>query len=238
MKKIFPFLGFAVLALLLVFNFYNPFSADPGPGKGVHVSGFVPTELEGWEVKDKRLGETESVERRAEGILDLDDFVYRNFSRNGGEEFFEVYIAYWSPGKASIVDVTAHTPDRCWTLNGWEIVDLKHRVENRANGLPLRPAEWREFEIQGNEQFVYFWHLVGGESYQYGKRVNTFPTPYEYVRDFLRSKVLGTGEQYFVRINTNIPFEELWRNQQFQQVLAEVSELGLTVQEEDLEVSS
>jgi len=238
MKKIFPILGFCVLALLIVFNFYNPFSVEPGPGKGPHVSEFVPTELTGWEVTDKRLGETESVESRAEGILKLDDFVYRHFSRNGGEEFFEVYIAYWSPGKMSIVDVAKHTPDRCWTENGWTVNDRKHRVEKETNGLPLLPAEWREFEIRGHEQFVYFWHLVGGEAYEYGERVNAFPTPYTFVRDFMRSKVLGTGEQYFVRINTNIPFEQLWQNRQFQQVLTEVSELGLTVEEEDLNVSS
>lgn len=238
MKKIFPFLGFAVLALLVCLNFYNPFTTEAGPGKGAHVRDFVPDELPGWTVADKKLGETESVETRAASILDLDDFVYRNFSRNGGEEFFEVYIAYWSPGKASIVDVSAHTPDRCWTKNGWEIVEQKHRVENRSGEDPLLPAEWRTFEIQGNEQYVYFWHLVGGDAYQYGKRANTFPTPYAYVRDFLQSKVLGTGEQYFIRINTNIPFEKLWQNSQFQEVVADVSELGLTVTGEDLNVSS
>lgn len=238
MKKIFPFLGFAVLIVLVVLNFYNPFSPEPGPGRGVHVSEFVPSELTGWEVVDKKLGETESVESRAEAILDLDDFVYRNFSRNEGKEFFEIYVAYWSPGKASIVDVSAHTPDRCWTKNGWDIVDRKHRVEKSVQSDVLLPAEWREFEIQGNEQYVYFWHLVGGDAYQYGKRTNKFPTPYAYVRDFLQSKVLGTGEQYFIRINTNIPFEKLWENNQFQEVLVDVSELGLTVEEEDLEVSS
>ncbi len=238
MKKIFPFLGFAALALLVFFNFYNPFSVEPKPGRGAHLQDFVPSELTGWEVKDKKLGETESVQTRAESILDLDDFVYRNFSRDDGAEFFEVFVAYWSPGKASIVDVSAHTPDRCWTKNGWDIVDRRHRVENQLREMPLLPAEWREFAIQGNEQYVYFWHLVGGQAYQYGKRANTFPTPYAYVRDFLQSKVIGTGEQYFIRINTNIPFENLWDNTQFQEVLADVSELGLAVEAEDLEPTS
>ena len=54
----------------------------------------------------------------------------------------------------------------------------------------------------------------------------------------MRSKVLGTGEQYFIRFNTNIPFDQLWQNQQFQEVLSDVSELGLTVREEDLNASS
>lgn len=238
MKKFFPVLGFLVLALLVFFNFYNPFSVEPEPGKGAHVGNYVPTELNGWDVVDKKLGETESVETRAASILDLDDFVYRNFSRNEGEEFFEIYVAYWSPGSASIVDVSAHTPDRCWTKNGWAITDMEHQVENRAGGESLLPAEWRAFEIQGNEQYVYFWHLVGGRAYQYGKRANKFPTPYAYVRDFLQSKVLGTGEQYFIRINTNVPFDKLWQNAQFQQVVAEVSELGLTLRQEDLNASS
>tara|TARA_R100000027_G_scaffold67619_1_gene67224 strand:+ start:10752 stop:11468 length:717 start_codon:yes stop_codon:yes gene_type:complete len=238
MKKIFPFLGLAVLLMLLVFNFYNPFTVEAEEGKGEHVANFVPDQLTGWEVVDKKLGETESVESRAAAILNLDDFVYRNYSRNGGKEFFEVYVAYWPAGKASIVDVSAHTPDRCWTKNGWEITDMEHRVENQSGEEPLLPAEWRAFEIKGNEQYVYYWHLVGGDAYQYGNRSNSFPTPYAYVRDFMRSKVLGTGEQYFIRFNTNIPFDQLWQNQQFQEVLSDVSELGLTVREEDLNASS
>ncbi|MBC2600930.1 exosortase-associated EpsI family protein [Puniceicoccus vermicola] len=238
MKKIFPFLGFAVLAVLIVFNFYNPFTAEVEEGRGAHVGEYVPSELTGWSVKDKKLGETESVEARAASILDLDDFVYRNFSRKGGEEFFEVYVAYWSPGSASIVDVNAHTPDRCWTKNGWDIVNKEHRVENMCGDDLLLPAEKRTFEIQGNEQYVYFWHLVGGEAYEYGKRTNQFPTPYAYVRDFLKSKVLGTGEQYFIRINTNIPLDTLWRNNQFQEVLADLSGLGLTMEKDDVNVSS
>jgi len=238
MKKIFPYIGFAALATLAFFHFFNPFGLEPAPGKGEHVSNYVPATLDGWKVENKKLGATESMENRAASILDLEDFVYRNYSRKGGDEFFEVYIAYWSPGKASILEVSSHTPDRCWTENGWTPLERKHRVEKEVDGESLLPAEWRSFEIQGNEQFVYYWHLVGGDSYQYGNRANAFPTPYSYVRDLVRSHILGTGEQYFIRINTNIPFEKLWENAQFQNVLSNVSGLGLKVKQEDLETST
>lgn len=239
MKKIFPWIGFGVLAVLLFFHFYNPFGMEPQPGRGAHVADYVPGQLEGWEVRNKDLGETESVRDRAEAILDLDDFVYRNYSRPGANEFFEVYVAYWAPGKASILEVSSHTPDRCWTENGWTALDRKHQVDKEVKGEPLLPSEWRVFEIQGNEQFVHYWHLVGGKAYQYGQRSNAFPTPYTYVRDLLRSHLTGTGEQYFIRINTNVPFERLWNDPGFQEVVSEVADLGLRVEREDVaEVSS
>jgi len=234
MKKIFPFIGFAVLGVLAFFHFFNPFHLEPGPGRGEHVGAFVPDSIPGWEVKNKELGETESMRARAESILNLDDFVYRNYSRPGEAEFFEVYVAYWAPGKASTLEVSNHTPDRCWTENGWEAVERKHKVENEIAGNSLLPSEWRIFEIQGSEQHVHFWHLVGGESYHYGERLNKFPTPYSYVRDLLRSQVLGTGEQYFIRINTNVPFEELWNNPGFQEVVSEVAALGLKIREDEV----
>jgi len=233
MKLAFSIIGFGVIGLLGFFQVVNPFGLEPGPGLGKHVASYVPSEVSGWEVVNKELGETESMKERSEQILDLDDFVYRNFSREGGKEFFEVYVAYWSPGKTSIMEVAKHTPDRCWTENGWTQLDKEHAVAKELDGQQLLPSEWRAFEIQGNEQFVHYWHLVGGESYQYGQRSNTFPTPYSYVRDLLRSHISGTGQQYFIRINTNIPFDRLWNDRGFQEVLGEVAGLGLILQEED-----
>lgn len=235
MKQAFSIIGFGILLLLGVLHLYNPFGMEPQPGRGEHVGNYVPTEAVGWECVDKELGSTESMKERSEQILDLDDFVYRNYSRKEGKEFFEVYVAYWGPGKASILEVSSHTPDRCWTENGWTQLDKKHAVEKELEGRSLLPSEWRAFEIQGNEQFVHYWHLVGGKSYQYGQRSNAFPTPYTYVRDLLRSHLAGTGEQYFIRINTNIPFDQLWYERGFQQVLKSVTELGLEVEQGDLE---
>jgi len=216
-----------------VFSIVNPFGAEPAPGRGPHVADYLPTELEGWEVENKRLGATEAVEDRAEQILDLEDFVYRQYSREGTNEFFEVYVAYWSPGRAAINEVSAHTPDRCWTKNGWELLDREHKVEREVDGKRLLPSEWRQFEIEGNEQFVCYWHLVGGESYRYGDRTNAFPTPVSYVRDFLQSHLFGTGEQYFIRINSNVPFDQLWEDARFREVVASVSGLGLKIEPEE-----
>lgn len=234
MKFAFSLIGFGILALLGLFHFYNPWGLEPEPGRGEHVGRYVPSSATGWTVTDKELGDTESMKERSQQILDLDDFVYRNYSRDGGKEFFEVYVAYWAAGKASILEVSSHTPDRCWTENGWTQLDEEHAVEKEIGGESLLPAEWRIFEIQGSEQFVHYWHLVGGESYEYGKRSNAFPTPYTYVRDLLRSHMSGTGEQYFIRINSNIPFDRLWNDPGFREVLREVAELGLILERDDL----
>lgn len=235
MKKLLIALGFVILALVVALQIHNPFQNEPGESKSPHLGEYVPTQARGWEVEDKDIGPTESLRNRAIGILNFDEYIYRNYSRANGSEFFEVYIAYWAPGKVSTMEVSSHTPDRCWTENGWQVLERKHAVQEVINGTRLLPSEWRKFEINGNEQYVHFWHLVGGKPYSYGERLNKFPTPVSYVRDVLQSEILGTGEQYFVRVNTNIPFEELWKNPGFQKVIEGVAGLGIKMNPANLE---
>lgn len=227
MKKFFPIFGFIILAVIVSLQVYNPFGREAAPSRGEHLANYVPDTAAGWEVEDRDIGPTESLRQRAIGILNFDEYIYRHYSREGGREFFEVYIAYWAPGKASTMEVSSHTPDRCWTENGWRVLERRHAVQGNVGDIELLPSEWRTFEIEGHRQYVHFWHLVGGKPYAYGQRINAYPSPITYVRDVLQSEILGTGEQYFIRVNTNIPFEDLWHNPGFQSVLRELSAIGL-----------
>ena len=227
MRKIFPWFGWSLFGLLVLLQFWHPFGMEAQEGRGPHLDKYVPAAVPGWEVRDKEIGATESMADRATAILDFDDYVYRRYERAGSDEFFEIYAAYWAPGKASVMEVSSHTPDRCWTENGWTATGREHGVRRRVGSLALLPSEWRSFEIEGNAQNVHYWHLVGGRSYEYGERLNAFPTPVSYVRDLLRSHLLGTGEQYFIRVNTNTEFANLWEDPGFRAAMEQTAALGL-----------
>lgn len=191
-----------------------------------HLHQFVPTSMEGWEVRDLELGPNEFLVEQSERILRFDEFIYREFKR--GNITFSVYISYWSPGKMPVRDVSTHTPDRCWTENGWHCTDMVFRKELEVMGEPLKPAEWRIFEDpQGTDVYVLFWHLVDGEIYDFGGRFNAIPSPSLWVKDVFRQAFIGSPEQYFIRLTANQPFEDFWYEQGFIEVLQGIRKLGL-----------
>lgn len=123
----------------------------------------LPRELPGWSGRDEPLGSTEIVRSAAEKILNYDDYTYRIFSRAGSG--FGVYVAYWSSGRMPVQKVASHTPDRCWSENGWSCESLRAGVKVHWQGGALKPAYWRLFATPGSKsakQYVLYWHLVGG----------------------------------------------------------------------------
>lgn len=225
MKKIIVGLAFAALLVSVVLQFTNPFYREPGESRGAHVYQYVPAFIEGWKVEDRSLGATESVIDVVERRLNFDDYSYRRYSRD--EKYFEVYVAYWGDGKMPLNQVASHTPDRCWTEAGWSPVDMRFAERIEVNDQPLKPAEWRCFAMGDHQEFVYFWHLVGGRLYDYGERFNATPHPVKWIRDTLNWYMGGSHEQYFIRINSNVPFEQLWPDEGFLEVLESLKGLGL-----------
>ena len=127
--------------------------------------------------------------------------------------------------------VASHTPDRCWTENGMTCLDYEFNVEKDLETASLVPAQWRLFTPGGerdNKIHVLYWHLIDGELYDFGERLNAVPHPMNWIRDAVKDALLGTREQYFVRINSNVPFEEIWNDPEFQQVIGQLEKLGLT----------
>ena len=128
-----------------------------------HLAQVVPSALAGWTERDLPLGPTEFVAKEAEKILNYDEVVNREFARGGVT--FGVYAAYWSPGKMPVRMVACHTPDRCWTENGWRCLEMKFKQKLAVGGVALQPAEWRKFEPPsgGKPTYVLYWHLVEGK---------------------------------------------------------------------------
>jgi hypothetical protein len=100
------------------------FHETPKP-RGPHLAAAVPASLPGWTAREVPLGANEFLSSEAEKVLNYDEVVNREFSR--GAETFSVYVAYWGAGKMPTRLVASHTPDRCWTENGWKCVAMKFK---------------------------------------------------------------------------------------------------------------
>ncbi len=216
-----------VLATAVALQGTHLFRETPRP-RNIHLAQTVPASLPGWEGRDVPLGPNEFVAGEVEKVLNFDQVLYREFRHNG--ETFGVYVAYWGPGKMPTRFVASHTPDRCWTENGWHCVEMRFRQKEPFEGGELQPAEWRLFNPPdgGSPIYVLYWHLVDGKVYDYGERFNAVPEPYRWWKDAVQQVLLGSREQIFIRLTCNAPLEHLWNDPGFAEVLRSLRSLGLS----------
>ena len=193
----------------------------------VGLSGKVPSELVGWTVQDEPLGQTEVAEGAVKDILNYDEYVYRILKKQGRE--VGVYVAYWAQGRMPTRLIQLHTPDRCWIENGWtcDAMEFHHEVTMPSGG--LKPAQWRIFTPPGGHQKTYtlFWLLVSGEDYDFGERPNLIPNPFRWWGQFIKEVIFGYEEHYFIRLTSNVPFDQIADDPGFQELLVALAELGL-----------
>ena len=196
----------------------------------IQLDATLPKAVAGWTAIDEPLGPTEFLQTAVEKNLNYDDMVNRVYRR--GERSFGLYVAYWSPGRMPVQKVASHTPDRCWSENGWTCEVMRIDDQLKAGDRRLLPARWRLFRppvAGGAKQHVLYWHLVGGELYDYGEGFNQRPDPLKWWRDTVHYAVKGSSDQYFVRIMSAQPLEELQGDPGFQEVLRALAGLGLAV---------
>jgi hypothetical protein len=197
-----------------------------------HLAQTIPLTIPGgWTGADVPLGANEFLSNEVEKVLNYDAVLNREFSRGG--ETFGVYVAYWGAGKMPTRLVASHTPDRCWTENGWRCLAMKFKQPEIFEGAVLQPAEWRIFEppLGGSPTYVLYWHLVEGHAYDYGDRFNNVPSPILWWKDAVQQAVLGSREQYFIRLTSNEPLENLWNDPGFAEVLRGLGRIGLIVKQ-------
>lgn len=196
----------------------------------IELAATLPKAVAGWTASDEPLGPTEFVQTAVEKNLNYDDMVNRVY--RSGARSFGLYVAYWSPGRMPVQKVASHTPDRCWSETGWTCEAMRIDENVKAGDRRLLPARWRLFRppvAGGAKQHVLYWHLVGGELYDYGDRFNQRPDPLTWWRDTVRYALKGSSEQYFVRITSAQPLAELQGDPGFQEVLGALAGLGLAV---------
>ena len=225
---------FVLLAGALVLQILKP--APPSrPVNASRQSGrldrFVPAQLDGWTVKNEPLGPSEFLQARAEEVLNYDDYAYRTYVKLGAS--FSLYVAYWAPGRMPTRLISNHTPDRCWTENGWTCTDSVFGKVLPVGDHSLLPAQWRTFTPPGSDQktYVLFWLLVSGQNHDFGHRIHNYPSPTRWIGQFIGEFFKGYQEHYFVRLTSDRPFEEIWKDVEFQRLLGELAAVGLIAPE-------
>jgi Protein of unknown function (DUF3485) len=193
----------------------------------INLAARLPSASAGWEAKDELLGATEVASSAVERTLNCDDFCFRVFRRGGTQ--LSVYVAYWGAGRMPLQKVASHTPDRCWTENGWRCDEMRFGEKVAAGPSELLAAQWRRFTPPDGSapQFVLFWHLVGDRLYDYGERFNARPDLLKWWRDTLGYATSGSEAQYFIRVSSNRPFSEFSAEPLWGEVVGALGRLGL-----------
>lgn len=215
----------AILILLCGVSLRGYFVIVPPPEPTLHqpIAHIVPKSLNGWTVRDLDIADSPESSARISEFLNFDDALFRVFER--GDTFVGLYVAYWTPGKASYRWAGAHTPDTCWVLNGWACDERQYSVPFQHEGTPFQPAEFGIYSKDGNAQYVYFWHLVGGEAFGYEQQGT--PNIFAALIDIKRYGLRLREEQFFIRLSSNQPLEKLLNTSGFTDILQSLGELGL-----------
>jgi len=224
MKKFILTLGITVLLLALGLRAYFAFVPSPEPTLHEALADIVPSELAGWKIKDMDMAESLESSARITDFLNFDDAIFRVFEK--GDTFVGLYIAYWTPGKASYRWAGAHTPDTCWVQNGWTCTEREYSIPFLHGDAHFQPAEYGVYEKNGSAQKVHFWHLVGGTAFGYKQQDG-----HNILGALVDIKHHGLNlrqEQFFIRLSSNKSLEQLKETAGFSQILDSLSKIGLS----------
>jgi len=165
------------------------------------VLAFLPENPAGWSTATStglyRFADVLETER-------LGQRTYVRMTENGEPLQVTFYVAYWSSGQAGVSVVATHTPDACWPGAGW--VPLPTDSRESQLELPdrtLTGAQYRLFTNERIPQHVWFWHSYDREIIpEFNPR-----RPLELLKSVFRHGVRSEGEQLFVRMSSNQPWE-------------------------------
>lgn len=192
----------------------------------------VPGGLEGWRVTSMPIAQSKDLQEWTEKLLQYDDAVLRLFEKKNLRIL--VYVAYWQPGKKPYTMVGTHNPDSCWVNSGWQRQKRIYSWQPSLKGQSLKPCEYGVYHKDGENTEVIFWHLVGDETNNYRQKVgwrNGLQGRIERLPLFLKDlKNYGLDqqrEQFFIRISSNVPFEQIWDDPSFLELIESLSSLDI-----------
>ncbi|MGJ8641533.1 MAG: exosortase-associated EpsI family protein [Opitutaceae bacterium] len=223
MKKLILIFGFLTLLSALGLRGYFALVPPPEPTLHERLTDIVPEKLSGWSIKDHDMADSPESASRISEFLNFDDALFRVFKKD--DTSVGLYIAYWSPGKASYRWAGAHTPDTCWVQNGWSCDEREYSVPFKHESESFEPAEYGVYSKNGTSQNVYFWHLVGGEAFGYKQQDghNIFGA----LLDIKHHGLDLRNEQFFIRLSSNESLETLKSMDGFSEILDSLSAIGL-----------
>ena len=216
MRKVLLIFGGIMLAGLLALLLAAEFSPPRPRGFTGELHQVLP-EVAGWVRRDIPIAASSAAMASAQGILNYSQAKQILYTKGGTQVF--VYVAYWEPGKVSVVDAGSHNPDSCWVNNGCVRTERVYSVPGRVGERELLPYELGQYIVpNGGKQNVAFWHLVNGEPNRYEDqeagwrngllgRLERLPLVWKDIRAYgLNQK----NEQMFVRISSGARIEDLF----------------------------
>lgn len=194
--------GLLVSAMLLFFAL-NTRSPSRPSGPVPDLAAILPVAPAGWDIV-----QTDDL-RPFASTLRTDNLVQRTYVRTsagGPPVAITIYIAYWTPGQSPVSQVAAHTPEACWPGAGWIPVPVAGTGGSFAVGTRDVPLpEYRAFTSGDVRQNVWYWHLYDGRSI--GREAPR--TAVDLLELALRYGFRTSGEQFFVRISSNLSWNEI-----------------------------
>jgi hypothetical protein len=216
MRKALLIFGGVMLAGLLALVLAAEFSPPRPRGFTGDLNQALP-EVAGWVRRDIPIAGSSAAMASAQGILNYSQAKQILYTKGGTQVL--VYVAYWEPGKVSVVDAGSHNPDSCWVNNGCVRTERIYSVPGKIGERELLPYESGQYIVpNGGKQNVAFWHLVNGEPNRYEDqeagwrngllgRLERLPLVWKDIRTYgLNQK----NEQMFVRISSNARIEDLF----------------------------
>jgi hypothetical protein len=237
MRKALLIIGGIMLAGLFVLVLLSEFTGTRPRAFTGDVGQALP-EVPGWQRQEIPLAGSSAAMAIAKGILNYSQAKQVLYTR--GNFRLLVYVAYWEPGKVSIVDVGSHNPDSCWVNNGCVRTDRLFAVAGQVAGRALIPYEYGQYLApQGGLQNVAFWHLVNGEPNRYEAqgtgwrdgllgRLERLPL---LCKDIWLYGFNQKSEQMFVRISSQTPIPEVLSDAASAELIRQMGRLGIFADE-------
>ncbi len=233
MRKALLIFGSILLVALLALVLAAEFSPLRPRGFTGELGQALP-EVAGWTRREIPIAGSSAAMASAQGILNFSQAKQVLYVRGGTQIL--VYVAYWEPGKVSVVDAGSHNPDSCWVNNGCVRTERMHAVPGKIGERELLPYESGQYIVpNGGKQNVAFWHLVNGEPNRYEEqeagwrnglfgRLERLPLVWKDIRAYgLNQK----NEQMFVRISSGSRVEDLFADSANAGLWNELSKLGI-----------
>lgn len=214
--------GYAAAVVCIAMFFALTRGAPPINQQNIpRILSLLPAEPEGWGTATSM-----GLYRFAE-ILETDHLGQRTYVKEGPDgERLQVtfYLAYWAPGQAGVSVVASHTPDACWPGAGWAPIPTEvSEVELELPHRNLGRSEYRLFTNERIPQHVWFWHSYDREL------IREFDPrrPLELLQSVFTYGVRSKGEQLFVRMSSNQPWEAFQHEPLIAEVFRRLEPYGL-----------
>ena len=212
--------GLVLIASLGTFFYISTRSSDLAERPPPNLLQVLPETTQGWQVQ------TSTDLYQFSGILETENLAERTYykRRNGEDIQLKVYLAFWAAGKSSVSQVAMHTPDACWPGSGWEATPISTPHEALllpSQTLPL--AESRIFLSRGLQQYVWFWHIYDGRPIAYKNPLS----PAELIRNAWHYGFNRQADQLFVRVSSNLPWDQLKDEPLLAEIFSKLKPLGL-----------